>query len=147
MKHYPDQNIVDIDFGNIIGKNGYNYVPLQTSPDGNCLFNAVSMFLCGNEEENYNLKLASVFIIVEYENFFRTFIINKGFNFSYDSFVSNTAKIGVWGNSLNIIALSFLTSRAINCFESNNSVSYNPFFNPYYFPIILVLQNSSFCCC
>ena len=104
------------------------------------------MFLCGNEEENYNLKLFSVFIIVEYENFFRAFIINKGFNFSYDYFVSNTAKIGVWGNSLNIIALSFLTSRAINVFESNNCVSYNPYFNPYHFPIILLLQNSHFVC-
>ena len=45
---------------------------------------------------------------------------------------------------MSTIWLSFLTSRAINCFESNNSVSYNPYFNPYYFPIILCLQNSHF---
>ena len=90
-RRFYNNQIVDNDYRNILGIYGYNFVPLQTSPDGYCLFNAVSMFRCGNEEENYNLKFASVFTIVEYENLFRTFIINKGFNFSYDSFVSNTA--------------------------------------------------------
>ena len=62
-------------------------------PDGNCLFNAVSMFICGNDKKNCNLKLGSVFIILEYENFLRSFIVNEGFNFSYNTFILNTAKI------------------------------------------------------
>ena len=123
---------------------GYDFVPLRTSLDGNCLFNAVSLHLCGNENGGFKLKLGSIFIIFEYEGFFRFFIISKEFNCTFETFITNTAKIGVWGNSLNIIALSFLTSRAINCFEPNNATSYNPYFNPFEYPIVLCLLNSHF---
>ena len=135
---------VDIDYNEIVNKYGYDFVPLRTSPDGNCLFNAVSLHLCGNENGGFKLKLGSIFILFEYEGFFRSFIISKGFNFTFETFITNTAKIGIWGNSLNIIALSFLTSRAINCFEPNNATSYNPYFNPFEYPIVLCLLNSHF---
>ena len=38
----------------------------------------------------------------------------------------------------------FLDFSGNNFFESNNSVSYNPYFNPYYYSIILCLKNSRF---
>ena len=37
---------------------------------------------------------------------------------------------------------SFLTARAINCFEPESATSYNPYFNPFHSPIVLCLQNS-----
>ena len=77
-------------------------------------------------------------------NFFRSFIISKGFNFTFENFILNTAKIGIWGNSLNMIALSFLTSRAINCFEPESATSYNPYFNPFHSLIVLCLLNCHF---
>ena len=63
-------------------------------------------------------------------------------NFTFETFITNTAKISV--SSLYIIALSFLTSRAINCFEPNNTTSYNPYFDPFKYPIVLCLLNSHF---
>ena len=142
--NYYNNQPADSDYRNICEKYGYDYVPLRNASDGNCLYNAVSLYLRGIQDDSFRLKLASIFIILEYEVFFRSFIISKGFNFTYENFILNTAKIGVWGNSLNMIALSFLTSRAINCFEPETATSYNPYFNPFHSPIVLCLQNSHF---
>ena len=151
VKSFRDLNInyynnqpADSSYSKICDKYGYDYVPLQTASDGNCLYNAVSLYLRGIENDSFKLKLASIFIILEYEVFFRSFITSKGFNFTYETFIFNTTRIGVWGNSLNMIALSFLTARAINCFEPESATSYNPYFNPFHSPVVLCLQNSHF---
>ena len=98
----------------------YDYVPLTTSPDGNCLYNAVSLYLSGVQNDYFKLRLASLFIIFEFVTFFRYFIISKGFNFTFENFILYTAKIGIWGNSLNMIVLSFVTLRSINFYESES---------------------------
>ena len=36
-------------------------------------------------------------------------------------------RLGEWGNSLNILTLSLLISRPIFCFETSQSLQYNPF--------------------
>ena len=94
---YPEYEFLDID----------SYLHLEIVRSGNCLYIAVSLNISGVENDNF--KLRSLFIIFEYECFFRSFIISNSFNFTFENFILNTAKIGVWDNSLNMIVLSFLT--------------------------------------
>lgn len=42
-----------------------SYVPIRTTGDGNYLFNAVSLCLFGHEKCSLQLKVASVFIMLE----------------------------------------------------------------------------------
>ena len=37
---------------------------MDTSPDGNCLFNNISINLCGSEALSLKIKLASLFITI-----------------------------------------------------------------------------------
>ena len=98
---------VDLDYYNLIELYSNQYFPLVTIPDGNCLYNAVSFNLSGLQNENFKLKLASIFIILEYETFYRYFILRKGYDFSFEDFILQTMRLGEWGNSLNILTLSF----------------------------------------
>ena len=134
---------VDLDYYNLIELYSNQYFPLVTGPDGNCLYNAVSLNLCGIQNENFKLKLASIFITLEYETFYRYFILRKGYDFSFEDFILQTVRLGEWGNSLNILTLSLLTSRPIFCFQSAQSVQYNPF-NSTLDPIVLFLNDDHY---
>ncbi|RNA40753.1 hypothetical protein BpHYR1_003377, partial [Brachionus plicatilis] len=58
---------------NILQKwNATNMVCVMTTGEGNCLYNAISISLCGNEELSKEIKLAMIFIYFEYEKKDRT---------------------------------------------------------------------------
>ena len=78
---YDDQPI-DINYSNLVEEVSKDFVPIYTSPDGNCLFNAISINLCGSEALSLKIKLASLFICFEYEDFLRNFIIKGKYRFA-----------------------------------------------------------------
>ena len=45
-----------------------HFVPIFTSTDGDCLFNAISINLCGSTDTSFKIKLASLLICFEYED-------------------------------------------------------------------------------
>ena len=52
-------------------------------------------------------------------------------------------RLGEWGNILNILTLSLLISRPIFCFETSQSLQYNPF-NSYLDPVVLFLNDAHY---
>jgi hypothetical protein len=66
----------------------YNYIlgiedhfyPVYCSGDGNCLYNSISKILFGNETKNILIKLCSIFILFEYEEFFQNFSKNQNYD-------------------------------------------------------------------
>ena len=51
-----------------------NYVGLETTKNGNCLFHAVSLNLFEYGLNSFKIKIATVYVCFEYENFIKTFL-------------------------------------------------------------------------
>ena len=139
---YYNQSI-DYNFSALVELYSKAYRSISTSPDGNCLFNAVSINLFGNEIHSFNIKLVSAFILFEYEHFFRFYLERFGFHFNFESLILNTIKFGVWGSTIHYLAFSLLLCRPIYSFELSQSIVANPC-NFLVSPIVFFFQNSHF---
>ena len=120
-----------------------NGATLYTTPDGNCLYNAVSLALYGNKSNAGNIKLAMIFIFFEYEEYFRK--LSQRFEPAvFETQVINSSTLGVFGNSFNIIALSLLFLRPIICnsFIGSSRIANASRLNGY--PIYLSLKDLHF---
>ena len=71
-----NNNIIDSDYTRLVNFYAKNYVGLFTTKDGNCLFHSISLNLFGSELYSYAIKLATVFIAIEYEDFIRKYLID-----------------------------------------------------------------------
>ena len=120
-----------------------SYVPVKTTGYGDCLFHAVSNNLFGSELNSFKIKLLTVFIQFEYEEFFKLYLNRYGYEYNFETMIKNTAKLGVWGSEINFIAISLLLLRPVHCYEGNNSFSCNPL-SINSVPIVLLLQESHF---
>jgi hypothetical protein len=89
---------------------------LYTTPNGNCLYNAISLALYGNEIKFSDIKLGMIFILFEYEAYFRN-LVTRFDPEVFETQVENSASLGVFGNSFNIISLSLLFLRPIRCYS------------------------------
>ena len=114
-----------------------NYVRLDTTKDGNCLFHAVSLNLIGSELNTFKIKLVVAFICSEYEVFIRTFLREYNYQFNYETLILNTVEDGVWGSEIHFLLLSLLLLRPIYCFISNPLHLSSS-------PVVLFLMNSLF---
>lgn len=96
-----------------------NFNTAATSADGNCFYNSISLYLLGNEEFSYVLRLAVLFIIFENEQYFRNLI-----NFSYGEQKLNDMVVSIstdknWANEYEIHAMSIALNRPINVYSTN----------------------------
>ena len=83
---YNDQPI-DIEYSDLAERVSQDFVPIYTSPNGNCLFNAISINLYGSESQSLKIKLASLFICFEYEKSLRDFVIKSKFRLNFETLV------------------------------------------------------------
>ncbi|CAF1012340.1 unnamed protein product [Brachionus calyciflorus] len=93
---------------------------LFTTGNGDCLYNAISLALVGNELISNDIKLAMVFIFLDYEDYFRKIVESFKYSSSFESKVVDSASLGVYGNEFNMIALSMLFLRPIKCYSLHN---------------------------
>jgi hypothetical protein len=101
-----------------------NLVVIDTLGDGNFLYNAVSIALYGDINQAANLRLASVFIMLEYSFYLRRFL--EGI--PYGQIVMDTAENYKYQREINFIALSILCDRPLISFAYN--CSYPIFVHP-----------------
>ena len=103
----------------------YNYAqniwPVKTTGDGNCLFHAISNSVYGNESQSYNLKLCSVFIVYENQDFFQNVLKSDGDSTTIPELIDKILKLGKWQNRTTIVALNILIGRPI--YSYGNSIS------------------------
>ena len=112
-------------------------------------FNAVSFNFSGSQNENSELKLASIFIILEYETFYKYFILRKGYDFSFEDFILKTMRLAdlvnglnLWGNRQYFNSL-FIDFSPYFYFETSQSLHYIPF-NSYLDPIVLFFNDAHY---
>jgi hypothetical protein len=103
-----------------------NCAVIKTTGDGDCLFHAISLSIFGNEERTDDIKICTVFILLEYQKFFTSFLA-ADYGCSFERLVRKTATKSVWGSSIHLSALSILCLRPIYSYPSNiYSLSANP---------------------
>ena len=142
---YNDQPI-DIEYSDLAERVSQDFVPIYTSPNGNCLFNAISINLYGSESQSLKIKLASLFICFEYEKSLRDFVIKSKFRLNFETLVLNLAKIGEWGCDFNLLTSSLLLARPVYSYSffSNNSLFSDPFKFFGKDPVVLFNKDSHF---
>ena len=138
-----DYQLIDYDYYGLINYYTKNYVVLDTTKDGNCLFHAVSLNLFGSELNSFKIKLAAVFICFEYKIFIKTFLKEYNYQFTFETLILNTVKEGVWGSEIHFILLSLLIHRPIHCYSPHSSFISNPLLLSSA-PVVLFLMNSHF---
>ena len=145
MPLYNDQHL-DLNYSDLAEQVSKDYVPIFTSPNGNCLFNAISINLCGSEAQSLGIKLASIFICFEYEEFLRYFISKGNYRLNFENLILKLTKIGEWGCDVNLLTTSLLLARPVysHSFFSNNSLFSDPFLFSGLCPVVLFNKDSHF---
>lgn len=133
---------------NFLPEGFFLYKPVITTGDGNCLYNAVSQCLFGDESKQNIIRSCHLFIIFEYEDYFREIykryqICNKN---SFEEFIVQNARMNEWACEFNIIAVALLIDRPINIY---NDYNYNFVMWPFNLlnlknPICIGLKNNHF---
>jgi hypothetical protein len=126
-----------------------------TTGYGDCLYNAISLELCGNESLAYKIKLAMVFMAFEYESYFHR--IYESFKYqgglTYEAMIAKSASIGEWGCEFNFLMLSVLflrplwvysdmASHVANVTDSTNAPIYIALCNAHFSPIVPINLDS-----
>jgi hypothetical protein len=91
---------------NFTGEHGN---PLKTSGNGDCLFDAASLYLVGNETKSVELRYKTALMLINEENVIRNHKDKaslKDLSPSYDSAVRDCAQIGKYSSQWTIIALA-----------------------------------------
>ena len=72
-----------------------NLSPLKIAGDGNCLYNSFSKTYFNDEKYFYIFKLCSIFILFEYEIFFKRLMICNKYTYSLENFIRVEIENGV----------------------------------------------------
>lgn len=144
LSYYNGQEI-DLLQNDILQKwNAYQAVSLKTTGDGNCLYNAVSLSIFGNEDWSLDIKLCMIFILIENESFFRDLIKKFKYEESFERLVEDSATVEEYGTEFNIMALSLLFLRPIKCYSISNLALNSDISKLDRYPIFLTLKNQHF---
>jgi hypothetical protein len=126
LKIFNENDKTDDRIKQLLSNQLSGFMPIETTGDGNCLFNAASIILKNDETLSKELKFASVKIIFENEKYFREQFNTRGANNakSFEEAVENVAIMNRYQNSFGITALSIAIDRPIWIYEQQNSIEY-----------------------
>jgi hypothetical protein len=102
-----------------------HHTPVRTSRDGNCLWHAVSINICGSEEMTQALRSATVTTLLKHRSTFEALRhdINDP---TFDSLLRDARTNSAWGNEFHVLALATHLRRDIyqfvSCRKSTNEL-------------------------
>jgi len=125
---YNKYDFIDDEFFSCIQNSelyGY-FVPIETEGDGNCLYKAISLLIIGDQNCFSLIKLSVLFILFEYEEYFRNILNATNPEYSFEKLIEDTAQTNSWGNEYTQLAISIVFNRPLNIyiFNSNNQPTY-----------------------
>ena len=91
LAEYNNQ-LIDLDYYRLVNIWAKNYVGVYTNKDGNCLFHAISLNLFGSESYTFQIRLAAVFMCLEYEAFIRKYMSDYAYAYDFDALILKTSK-------------------------------------------------------
>ncbi|CAF1132865.1 unnamed protein product, partial [Brachionus calyciflorus] len=95
------------------------FYPIISKPDGNCLYNSLSLLLFKNEEHAFLIKACSIFTLLKFQEFFRHLIREYCYTFDFSDFVKNSSRRNEWGTELNILSIAIMLQKTIYCYDKN----------------------------
>ena len=105
---------------------------VETTADGNCLYNAISISVFGHECHSGYIKMLTAFIIIENPDYFNKALSYLNPNLQLSKLIEDTVKHKIWGREIHYIALSILFSRPVYVYCFNNAsyhIDCNPIFS------------------
>jgi phage anti-repressor protein len=90
-----------------------NLHPIQTTGDGNCLYNAFSILLFENENKWHIIKSCMLYQMFKHKEFFQEIMNSLHYNENVDIAIQRAARSREYGNEINILALAILFQRDI----------------------------------
>ena len=95
------------------------YEPVITTADGNCFYHAISLQLFGHENHSTRLRLANVYVLNQYESYFRDICLKTCTSYTYEQLLEQTAKDTKWANEINVLAMTIVIDRPILLWSHN----------------------------
>lgn len=127
-REYNKNDFIDDEFISCIQNSELfgHFVPIETEGDGNCLYKAISLSIIGDQNYFSLIKLSVIFILFEYEDYFRNILNHTSPEYSFEKLVEDTAQTNSWGNEYTQLAISIVFNRPLNIyiFNSNNQPTY-----------------------
>ena len=90
----------------------------QMGRDGNCMFRAVSDQVYGNEEYHNIIREKCMDYLLIERDFFSQFV--EGGNKEFDNYIKMKRKSGVWGDDVELQAISEIYNRPIEIYSGSN---------------------------
>jgi hypothetical protein len=142
LAEYNNQ-LIDLDYYRLVNIWAKNYVGVYTNKDGNCLFHAISLNLFGSESYTFQIRLAAVFMCLEYEAFIRKYMSDYAYAYDFDALILKKSKFGEWGSEIHFLLFFLLLYRPVYSFTPKNSLFSNPS-SASTAPLVVFLRNSHF---
>lgn len=104
--------------------------PIHNKPDGNCLYNSLSLILFGNEEFYFIVKLCTIFVLIKNSSFFKELMRLFCYEYKFETFVQKTSRPREFGTELILLTFSIMLKRTILSFNEsiqegvNNQIEY-----------------------
>ena len=108
------------------------YKPVFTSPDGNCLYHALSICLCGTQDLMFFLRAAATHTILMNMQLFQQ-ILSREPVATLTAILSDAWNQGSWGNEFHLLSLSIALKRPIfqySGFTKNTGELFLPNYSP-----------------
>ena len=120
--------LIDTDFSLCIQNTELfgNFIAISTDADGNCLYKAISLLIYGNQDCYIQIKLSVLFILIEYEEYFRNILKVTSPEYSFEKLIEDVSQTNSWGNEYTQLAISIVFNRPLNIylFDKNNQPIY-----------------------
>lgn len=95
-----------------------NFFIKETEGDGNCMFRSISDQIYGNEEYHKIIREKCMDYLLMERNFFSQFI--EGGDKEFDNYINMKRELGVWGDDIELQALSEIYDRPIEIYSGTN---------------------------
>jgi len=99
-----------------------NLFAVNSTGDGSCLYHSISLILFGSENFSFLIKLCSIFMLFENEDYFRKVSFNAT-GLTFENLILSSCKKYQYGNNLNIISIEIMLNRNIFCYNQSETIS------------------------
>ena len=101
------------------------YKPIWTSPDDNCMYNALSTTVCGSEQLTVLFRLLVAYAVIKYRDVLIDALQDafplqprESHVLKCNTLIVEAITIGAWGSDYHMFALSFLLDRPVFVYNS-----------------------------
>ncbi len=119
-KTYSTQKVTNI-YADILKKNSlsYDFVAIQTKPDGNCFYRGASIGLFDSDKFYKLIKLGVARTLLDNEQYIMNILKHTAAEKSFESILFDCVSDGAWANEYHMLGMSIVIRCPVFCFTSH----------------------------